>query len=149
MGAHDVRAVIAAHVQPLLPAGTIAATSGPVNAAVGNIEITVTGAGGHAAYPHATHDPVLALSEVVVSLQQAVSRRISPTSAAVLSIGMLRAGTAPGVLPAAARAWGTLRRSAQATWTPWRRLRRTSRNTSRWHMAARPSPRSIVVSRCW
>lgn len=107
--AHDVRAVIAAHVQPLLPAGTIAATSGPVNAAVSNFGITITGAGGHAAYPHATHDPVLALSEVVVSLQQAVSRRISPTSAAVLSVGMLRAGTAPGVIPASAQAWGTLR----------------------------------------
>jgi amidohydrolase len=107
--AHDVRAAIAAHVQPLLPAGSIAATPGPVNAAVSNIEITITGPGGHAAYPHATHDPVLALSEVVVSVQQAVSRRISPTSAAVLSIGMLRAGTAPGVIPATAQAWGTLR----------------------------------------
>lgn len=112
--AHDVHAVIAAHVQPMLRTGTIAATPGPVNATVSNIKITITGPGGHAAYPHVTHDPVLALCEVVVSLQQAVSRRISPTSAAVLSIGMLCAGTAPGVIPSSAQAGGTLRALSDA-----------------------------------
>lgn len=107
--AHDIRAVIGAHVQPLLAPGTVAATPGAINAAVCNIQITISGPGGHAAYPHVTRDPVLAISEVVVSLQHAISRRISPTHAAVLSIGTLRAGTAPGVIPASAQAAGTLR----------------------------------------
>jgi amidohydrolase len=106
---HEVRAVVGAHVQPLLAPGTVAATPGAINAAVSNVEITVTGSGGHAAYPHVTQDPVLAICEIVVSLQQAVSRRISPVHAAVLSIGELRAGTAPGVIPASAHAAGTLR----------------------------------------
>jgi amidohydrolase len=106
---HQVRAVVGAHVQPLLAPGTVAATPGAINAAVCNTAITVTGSGGHAAYPHLTQDPVLALSEIVVSLQQTVSRRISPVHAAVLSIGQLQAGTAPGVIPASARAAGTLR----------------------------------------
>jgi amidohydrolase len=107
--AHQVRAVIGTHVQPLLAPGTVAATPGAINAAVCNVEITVTGSGGHAAYPHLTQDPVLAISEIVVSLQQAVSRRISPVNATVLSIGQLRAGTAPGVIPVSAQAAGTLR----------------------------------------
>ncbi|MGI8451067.1 MAG: M20 metallopeptidase family protein [Streptosporangiaceae bacterium] len=107
--AHDVRAVIGAHVQPALPMGTVAATPGAVNAAVCNLEITISGSGGHAAYPHTTQDPVLALSDIIVSLQQVVSRRIDPTRAAVLSIGTLRAGTAPGIIPALANASGTLR----------------------------------------
>ncbi|HXL95398.1 MAG TPA: M20 family metallopeptidase [Streptosporangiaceae bacterium] len=107
--AHEVRAVVGAHVQPLLAPGTVAATPGAINAAVCNVEITVTGSGGHAAYPHVTQDPVLAISEIVVSLQQAVSRRISPLHVAVLSIGELRAGTAPGVIPTSAQATGTLR----------------------------------------
>jgi amidohydrolase len=107
--AHDVRAVIGAHVQPLLPARAVAATPGAINAAVCDFHITITGSGGHAAYPHATQDPVLALAEVIVSLQQAVSRRISPTSASVLSTGILQAGSAPGVIPASAYAAGTLR----------------------------------------
>jgi amidohydrolase len=106
---HEVRAVVGAHVQPLLAPGTVVATPGAINAAVCNVEITVSGAGGHAAYPHLTQDPVLAISEIVVSLQQAVSRRISPVNAAVLSIGQLRAGTAPGVIPTSALAAGTLR----------------------------------------
>jgi amidohydrolase len=106
---HEVRAVIGAHVQPLLGPGVVAATPGPINAAVCNIAITVTGSGGHAAYPHVTQDPVLAISEIVVSLQQVVSRRISPVHAAVLSIGELRAGSAPGVIPPSAYAAGTLR----------------------------------------
>jgi amidohydrolase len=105
----EVRAVIGAHVQPLLGPGIVAATPGPINAAVCNIGITVTGSGGHAAYPHVTQDPVLAISEIVLSLQQVVSRRISPVHAAVLSIGELRAGTAPGVIPPSAYAAGTLR----------------------------------------
>ena len=107
--AQQVRAVVGVHVQPLLAPGAVAATPGAINAAVCNVEITVTGSGGHAAYPHVTQDPVLAISEIVVSLQQAVSRRISPVNAAVLSIGELRAGTAPGVIPASAYAAGTLR----------------------------------------
>jgi amidohydrolase len=107
--AHEVRGVIGAHVQPLLPPGVVAATPGAINAAVCDFAITVTGSGGHAAYPHVTQDPVLAISEIVVSLQQAVSRRISPVHAAVLSIGQLQAGSAPGVIPTSAHAAGTLR----------------------------------------
>jgi len=107
--AHEVRAVAGAHVQPLLAPGTVAATPGAINAAVCDFEITITGSGGHAAYPHVTQDPVLAISEIVVSLQQVVSRRINPVHAAVLSIGELRAGTASGVIPTSAQATGTLR----------------------------------------
>lgn len=107
--AHGVAAVVGAHVHPLLSAGVVAATAGVVNAAVSNIEIVMSGPGGHAAYPHTTSDPVLALSEAVLSLQQAVSRRIDPTHAAVAAIGVLRAGIAPGVIPDQATAAGTLR----------------------------------------
>jgi amidohydrolase len=106
---HEVRAVVGAHVQPLLARGVVAATPGAINAAVCDFEITITGSGGHAAYPHVTQDPVLAISEIVVSLQQVISRRINPVHAAVLSIGELRAGTAPGVIAASAHAVGTLR----------------------------------------
>jgi amidohydrolase len=107
--AHEVRAAVGAHVQPLLARGVVAATPGAINAAVCDFEITITGSGGHAAYPHVTQDPVLAISEIVVSLQQVVSRRINPVHAAVLSVGEIRAGTASGVIAASAHAVGTLR----------------------------------------
>src|SRR6266496_4067499 len=59
-------------------------------------------------------DPVLALCQAVVTLQQIVSRRTDPTHGAVVSVGALEAGQAPNVIPAAAVARGTLRALDQA-----------------------------------
>jgi amidohydrolase len=97
------------HLQHQLPLGTVAAAVGTVNAATDDITITVEGVGGHAGYPQLTADPVLALSQCVVALQTAVSRRSDPTHAVVVSIGMLEAGQAANVIPAHAVAKGTLR----------------------------------------
>jgi amidohydrolase len=102
-------AMIGVHLQHQFPAGTVAAAAGTVNAATDDFEITVTGTGGHAGYPHLAADPVLALCESVVALQHLVSRRIDPTHAAVVSVGTLRAGQAANVIPATATAAGTIR----------------------------------------
>jgi amidohydrolase len=104
-----VDSVVAAHVQPQLAAGVVNATPGPVNAATDEFTITVTGHGGHGGYPHTTVDPVLALSAIVVNLQQLVSRRVDPTVGAVLAVTQLDAGTSFNVVPDTARARGGLR----------------------------------------
>lgn len=106
---HQVQAVIGAHVQPLLQRGEVAATSGAVNAATDEIRIVITGRGGHGGYPHLTRDPIAALAQVVVALQQVVSRRVDPIHAAVLTIGEIHAGTAANIIPDQAHAVGTLR----------------------------------------
>ena len=102
-------AMIGVHLQHQLPAGTVAAASGAVNAATDDFEITVTGTGGHAGYPHLAADPVLALCQSVVAVQHLISRRIDPTHGAVVSVGTLRAGTAANIIPAVATAQGTIR----------------------------------------
>jgi len=107
--AQQPAAVIGVHLQHLYPAGTVAAPAGVVNAATDDFEITVTGRGGHAGYPQLAADPVLALCQSVVALQQLISRRIDPTHAAVISVGTLQAGHAPNVIPATASAAGTIR----------------------------------------
>lgn len=107
--AQQPRAVIAVHLQHQLPAGTVAAPAGTVNAASDDFEIRVEGTGGHAGYPQLAADPVLALCQTVVALQQIVSRRTDPTHAAVVSVGALEAGQAANVIPPAAVARGTLR----------------------------------------
>ena len=112
--AQQPAAVIGVHLQHQLSPGTVAAAAGTVNAATDDFEITVTGIGGHAGYPHLAADPVLALCQTVVSLQQLVSRRIDPTHAAVVAVGSLRAGTAPNVIPESATATGTMRTLAAA-----------------------------------
>jgi amidohydrolase len=107
--AHQPAAVIGVHLQHQFAAGTVAAAAGTVNAATDDFEITVTGAGGHAGYPHLARDPVPALCQSVITLQQLISRRVDPTHAAVVSVGTLHAGHAPNVIPATATAAGTIR----------------------------------------
>ncbi|GAB3381451.1 M20 metallopeptidase family protein [Amycolatopsis echigonensis] len=101
--------VIGAHVQPRLPYGVVSAAPGPVNASTDEFEVVLHGLGGHAGYPHLLRDPVLALSQLVVSLQQVASRRVDPMHGAVCSIGRLSAGTAANVVPNSASAFGSLR----------------------------------------
>jgi len=107
--AHQPRAVIGAHLQHQVPPGTVAATPGTVNAAADEFEIRVEGTGGHAGYPHLAADPVPALCQVVLALQQIVSRRTDPTHAVAVSVGILEAGQAPNVIPGTATARGSLR----------------------------------------
>jgi amidohydrolase len=102
-------AVIAVHLQHQLAAGTVAAPAGTVNAASDDFEVRVQGAAGHAGYPQLAADPVPALCQTVLALQQIVSRRTDPTHAVVVSVGTLEAGQAPNVIPAFAVARGTLR----------------------------------------
>lgn len=107
--AEEPAAVIGVHLQHQLPAGSVAAAAGTINAATDDFEITVTGHGGHAGYPHLAADPVLALCQCVITVQHLISRRVDPTHAAALSVGTLQAGHAPNVIPASASAQGTIR----------------------------------------
>lgn len=109
-GALDgVDAVIAAHVQPQLSAAVIAVTPGTVNAGTDEFTVTVSGRGGHSGYPHIVDDSVLALSSIVVALQQISARRIDPVEGAVCMVNQLRAGSADNVVPGEAIGSGTVR----------------------------------------
>lgn len=118
-GAMDgVQAVFGLHNKPDLPAGHVGIKQGPLMAAADPIAITVSGKGGHAAIPDATIDPVVAGSAIVMALQTAVSRAISPLDSAVVSIASFQAGSADNVIPPEARLLGTVR-----TFTPELRAR--------------------------
>jgi amidohydrolase len=102
-------AVVAAHVHPELPWGTVALDPGPVNASSDSVEITVEGEPSHAAYPHHGRDPILAIAHIVVALHAQVARRIDPHGPAVLTVGVLAGGDTENVIPARARARAALR----------------------------------------
>ncbi len=104
-----VDTVIGAHVQPRIAHGVVSAAPGPVNASTDEFEVTMHGQGGHAGYPHLLRDPILALSQLVVSLQQLASRRIDPVFGAVCSIGRIQGGAAANVVPNSASAFGSMR----------------------------------------
>jgi amidohydrolase len=105
----DVDAIVAAHVQPRLPAGVIGVTPGPVNAAIDEFTVTVSGQGGHSGYPHTVTDSVLALASIVVSLQQLGARRVDPVVGIACMVNQLRAGSANNVVPERAVGSGTVR----------------------------------------
>jgi amidohydrolase len=102
-------AIVAAHVHPEMPWGSVALDGGAVNASCDAVEITVEGEPTHGAYPHRGHDPILALANVVVALHAEVGRRIDPVHAASLTVGVLEGGSAENVIPGRARARAALR----------------------------------------
>jgi amidohydrolase len=102
-------AVIGVHMQHQLPAGTVGAAAGTVNAAVDEFRVIVTGKGGHAGYPHLAANPVPALCQAVIALQQIPARVADPTHAVTLTVGAIQAGTAANVIPETATARGSLR----------------------------------------
>jgi amidohydrolase len=108
-GLDGVEAVVAAHVQPRVESGVIAVTPGPVNAAMDTFRVEVSGRGGHSGYPHTVDDSVLALSAVVVALQQVGARRIDPTAGVACMVNQVRAGSADNVVPSRAVCSGTVR----------------------------------------
>ncbi len=102
-------AVVAAHVHPELPWGSVALDPGTVNASCDAFEIAVEGEPAHGAYPHRGRDPILALAQVVVALHAQASRRIDPLSPASLTVGVLEGGSAENVIPQRALARGAIR----------------------------------------
>lgn len=102
-------AMLAVHVHPRVAWGAVTTGAGAVNACADAFLLTVTGHGGHGAYPHHGHDTVLALAQVIVALQQIVSRRTDPMHPTVVSVGRLEAGSAANVIPGQAVAEGTIR----------------------------------------
>ncbi|MGQ9846347.1 MAG: M20 metallopeptidase family protein [Bacteroidales bacterium] len=102
-------AVIAQHVFPDLPAGTIGIKAGEYMASTDEIYITLKGKGGHAATPHQITDTVLVASQIIVSLQQIVSRYAIPTIPSVLSFGKFIANGATNIIPNEVFLEGTFR----------------------------------------
>lgn len=98
------------HVFPDLEAGKIGICSGLYMASADEIYIEVKGKGGHAATPHLNNDVILAASQMLINLQQIVSRNTKPVTPCVLSIGKINSnGGATNVMPSSVSLEGTFR----------------------------------------
>ena len=97
------------HNWPGLAAGAVAVHDGPVMASGNRVYLTVKGHSGHAALPHMTRDPMVAAAHLVLALQTIVSRNVDPLDSAVITIGMIQAGSAPNQIPGEAVLRGTMR----------------------------------------
>lgn len=79
----NVDAIFGLHVDPDRPIGTVASRPGPLLAGCGFFDAVITGKGGHAAIPQHSIDPILAASNVIISLQHLVSREADPLDSQV------------------------------------------------------------------
>lgn len=103
------QAIFALHVYPHLPYGKVGFREGQYMASADEVYITVKGKGGHAALPHQTIDPIIIASNLLVSLQQIISRNCNPLQPSVLSFGSIHGGNAGNVIPSEVKIEGTLR----------------------------------------
>ncbi len=102
-------AIIALHVNPLLDVGKFSFRKGRVMASADEIYMTIKGKGGHAAAPHTTQDIILIASQLIVSLQQLISRNCNPFYPSVLSICSFQGGHTTNVIPSEVKLKGTFR----------------------------------------
>lgn len=111
----DVQAIVGQHVMPWLPAGTVGIRSGQYMASTDELYFTIRGKGGHGAMPHLAIDPVTIAAQLILALQQVVSRRLDPRQPAVLTIGRVEALGATNVIPEEVTMQGTFRAFDEAT----------------------------------
>ena len=104
-----VEAVFGMHNWPNMPAGTMAASAGPVMASSNEFKITIRGKGGHAAMPHNAIDPVVVACQMVQAFQTIISRNKKPIDAGVISVTMIHTGEATNVIPDHCEIQGTVR----------------------------------------
>jgi amidohydrolase len=109
------QAIFGLHVHTGMPAGKLSFREGKVMASADEIYITIRSKGGHAASPQVTADTILVASQLVVALQQVVSRNRNPFDASVLSITSFQGGFTTNVIPSEVKLMGTFR-AMDETW---------------------------------
>lgn len=108
-GKLPLQSIMTQHVQPATPTGKVGFKVGAMLASCDDIYMTVKGKGGHAAYPETLVDPVLIASQIIIGLQQVISRNASPHMSSVLSFGKVLADGATNIIPDTVTIEGTFR----------------------------------------
>ena len=90
--------------------GAVAAKSGPAMASAEAFRINIKGTQSHGSTPWASNDPVMAAFDIGTSLQTIISRRIDiRENPAVISVGIVKAGSRNNIIPESAMLEGTIR----------------------------------------
>lgn len=102
--------IVGQHVFPSLEVGKVGVRPELYMASADEIYITVSGKGGHGAMPNECTDTILTASQMIVALQQIVSRRNNPSIPSVLSFGKFNTiGGATNIIPDKVMIEGTFR----------------------------------------
>lgn len=105
-----VDAIIALHVTPSHEnAGRFGMKKGIITSGFDLYKFDVIGKSAHGSQPQTGNDAILAISQLIVMLQQVVSRNIDPLKSAILTVGTIGGGTAVNIIPGNATAGGVFR----------------------------------------
>lgn len=105
----DVDAAMAMHVHSGTPSNVVLCGLGTSIAGCNRFRIIVKGTGCHGAMPELGVDPINIASHIYISLQEIISREISATQPAVVTIGKFSGGEAPNIIPEEVIMEGTIR----------------------------------------
>ncbi|HEY0167072.1 MAG TPA: amidohydrolase [Jatrophihabitans sp.] len=109
-GALDgVNQIFALHCDPKLTVGQIGLRVGPITASCNQLDIKLSGPGGHTARPQLTVDLVYAMGKLITELPGLLSRRVDPRAAVSLVWGAVAAGSAANAIPTTGTLRGTVR----------------------------------------
>jgi amidohydrolase len=111
-----VSAIYALHCDPKLEVGRLGVRVGAITAASDQVEVHLSGPGGHTARPHLTADLVYVIGRVVTDLPAALSRLVDTRAALNITFGAIESGTIHNAIPTSAVAKGTLRVLDRAVW---------------------------------
>jgi amidohydrolase len=116
-GALDgVQQVFGLHCDPSLDVGRIGMREGPITGAADSLSVRLSGKGGHTSRPHLTEDLTFAIGKLITELPAILSRRLDPRTGVSVVWGMVRAGSAPNVIPHAGLVAGTVRMLDAVAW---------------------------------
>lgn len=104
-----VDAAMAMHVHSGSPSNMVLCGLGTSIAGCIRFRINVKGTGCHGAMPETGVDPINIASHIYLSLQELISREVSATESAVLTIGKFAGGDAPNIIPGEVVMEGTIR----------------------------------------
>ena len=105
-----VEVIFGLHMASQLEVGNLTYRPAGTLAGVGDFKITVKGKPSHGSKPWSAVDPILVASQIVVGLQQIVSRNVNLTeNVAVVTVGAINGGNRSNIIPSQVEMLGDVR----------------------------------------
>jgi hippurate hydrolase len=110
---YDISRVYALHNKPGIDIGHFACRIGALMGSQDDFDIEIRGAGGHAAYPHRSVDPVVIAAQIILGLQGIASRKTDPLASVVVSVTKMKGSEGYNIISDTALLSGTVRALGQ------------------------------------
>lgn len=93
-----IDAMLALHLWPHLPHGTVGVRYGAITASCDDFVIEIEGKGGHSARPHQAIDAITISSQIIQAIPTLVTKASNPVEPVVVHVGKIYGGTASNVV---------------------------------------------------